>query len=52
VLGEIDKFGPGQAAPTAVKAPPEKAPSNLCPHCGANFPKPMKFCGECGKAMA
>lgn len=23
-----------------------------CPHCGAEFPVPMKFCGECGKAMS
>jgi hypothetical protein len=22
-----------------------------CPHCGATFEKPLKFCGECGKAM-
>lgn len=20
-----------------------------CPHCGAEFPAPMKFCGSCGK---
>ncbi len=31
---------------TAVKA------SDKCPHCGAQFPQPLKFCGECGKAMA
>jgi uncharacterized membrane protein YhaH (DUF805 family) len=24
---------------------------NQCPHCAAKFPQPMKFCGECGKAM-
>jgi rRNA maturation endonuclease Nob1 len=24
----------------------------VCPHCGAKFPQPLKFCGECGKAMA
>jgi predicted amidophosphoribosyltransferase len=23
-----------------------------CPHCSAKFDQPMKFCGECGKAMA
>jgi hypothetical protein len=23
-----------------------------CPHCGATFPQPLKFCGECGKAIA
>ena len=26
--------------------------SDKCPHCGAKFPQPLKFCGECGKAMA
>ena len=24
----------------------------VCPHCGAEFEKRLKFCGECGKAMA
>ena len=24
----------------------------VCPHCAAKFPQPLKFCGECGKAMA
>jgi hypothetical protein len=35
-------------------APPVKAKSDgkTCPHCAAKFPKPLKFCGECGKAMA
>jgi hypothetical protein len=23
-----------------------------CPHCGAKFAQPLKFCGECGKAMS
>jgi DNA repair exonuclease SbcCD ATPase subunit len=23
-----------------------------CPHCGASFPQALKFCGECGKAIA
>lgn len=41
-------------APAPAKAPPEAAqPGGLvCPHCGAKFAKPMKFCGECGKAMS
>jgi hypothetical protein len=45
VLAEIEAVG-------GVK-PVEKpvAPPNACPHCGAKFPKPMKFCGECGKPM-
>jgi hypothetical protein len=60
VLKEIEKFAPGhvEAAPKEVKIPqngaarPVQAPANLCPHCGASFQNAMKFCGECGKAMA
>jgi hypothetical protein len=55
VLGEIEKAGPARASqpPAApVQAPIAKPAANVCPHCGAQFPKPMKFCGECGKAMA
>jgi hypothetical protein len=50
VLGEIEKFGTAPAP--QVEAAPKKTPANVCPHCKAQFPKPMKFCGECGKAMA
>jgi rRNA maturation endonuclease Nob1 len=25
--------------------------AKVCPHCGAKFPTPLKFCGECGKAI-
>ncbi|HMD49527.1 MAG TPA: hypothetical protein VKG79_10535 [Bryobacteraceae bacterium] len=60
VLGEIDSMKP--AAVAAVHAKAAKAPAaaavavkhdpNSCPHCGATFAQPMKFCGECGKAMA
>ncbi len=24
----------------------------ICPSCGAKFPQALKFCGECGKAIA
>jgi hypothetical protein len=51
VIQEIEKFSSGERT-IEIQAPPTPAPSNLCPHCGASFPKPMKFCGECGKAMA
>jgi hypothetical protein len=47
VMAEIDRLKTGQPAPVAP-APP---PANVCPHCGAKFPKAMKFCGECGKGM-
>jgi hypothetical protein len=57
VLAEID------AVPPAIPAKPVRAQaakaaaettakaSDKCPHCGAKFPQPLKFCGECGKAM-
>jgi hypothetical protein len=51
VLAEIDAVPPVAAKPARpqeVKA----AVSDKCPHCGAKFPQPLKFCGECGKAMA
>ena len=58
VLSEIDKLkGATSPAAAATAAPKVKAPAvaaaaaNVCPHCKAKFPKPMKFCGECGKAM-
>jgi hypothetical protein len=57
VLAEIDAVQPPVAAKPA-RAPAVKATealakvSDKCPHCGAKFPQPLKFCGECGKAMA
>jgi hypothetical protein len=35
----------------AAKQAKAKA-GTVCPHCHATFPQPLKFCGECGKAMA
>lgn len=55
VLAEIDKAKGLQAAAPAPKmapAVPTAAKGTVCPHCGSKFPKPLKFCGECGKAMA
>jgi hypothetical protein len=50
VLSEIEKVTSGaKAAPAPA---PVSKPLNVCPHCGAQFTKAMKFCGECGKAMA
>jgi hypothetical protein len=64
VMAEIDRIAqtaPGKSAPEKSKAaiapasksarPSPREPENACPHCGAKFPKAMKFCGECGKAM-
>lgn len=39
-------------AEARVAAKPEKAAGSVCPHCGATFEQSLKFCGECGKAMA
>ncbi|MGA3027371.1 MAG: hypothetical protein ABSF98_21650 [Bryobacteraceae bacterium] len=53
VLAQIDRVQP-EAAPVPAPPPPPRAPESarLCPHCGAKFARAMKFCGECGKAMA
>lgn len=50
VLAEIERIMGGK--PREAQAAPEPASGQACPHCGAAFPAPMKFCGECGKAMA
>ena len=31
---------------------PARPPRTVCPHCGAEFPQPLKYCGECGRAIA
>jgi len=51
VLAEIEKMGPGEKT-VKVTPPVKTTPGFVCPHCGATFAKSMKFCGECGKAMA
>jgi hypothetical protein len=48
VMAEMDRMKPGAAA-RVVAAEEPAVPT--CPHCGAQFPASMKFCGECGKAM-
>ena len=55
VLAEIDAVQPvadQKKAAAAVGQSKAKADGKNCPHCGAKFPQPLKFCGECGKAMA
>jgi hypothetical protein len=49
-LAEIDAAAPAAPAPTPAKVR-VKPDGKTCPHCGAKFPSPLKFCGECGKAM-
>lgn len=57
VLAEIDAVRPAPApvqrkAAAASVQVKDKPDGKTCPHCGAKFAQPMKFCGECGKAMA
>jgi hypothetical protein len=58
VLAEIEAVEPQQAkaatAPERKRSEPAqpKPEANTCRHCGATFPQRLKFCGECGKAMA
>jgi hypothetical protein len=40
-----------QTASAGLAPGPVKA-AYSCPHCGAEFPLPLKFCGECGKEMS
>lgn len=51
VLEEIEKVKSGAPASQAAPVKPAVTPGTVCPHCNATFPKPLKFCGECGKAM-
>ena len=59
VLAEIDAMQPppepkpvqGRRPPSPSRIPWSRSRTNV-PHCGAKFPQSMKFCGECGKAMA
>jgi len=36
-----------------AEAPPPAAADTetVCPHCGARFAMPLRFCGECGQPM-
>jgi hypothetical protein len=54
VLSEIDAVQPPvqRKAAVAVAQSKPKADGKTCPHCGATFAQPMRFCGECGKSMA
>jgi hypothetical protein len=51
VMAEIDRVKTESGVkPVPVKAAPVMK-KNVCPSCGAEFEKPLKFCGECGKPM-
>jgi hypothetical protein len=60
VLAETEeitkRLGLGLTAVAAARAKPkpklQKAAGTVCPHCGASFAQHLKFCGECGRAIA
>lgn len=52
VLGEMDAIQPQPAKVAPPPLPKPKREGTACPHCGAKFPQKLKFCGECGKAIA
>ena len=38
--------------PAGPKQPAPRAAGSVCPHCGASFSQSLKYCGECGRAIA
>jgi len=52
VVAAAEPVGEVAAVAKAETAAPGATAGYVCPHCGAKFPNTMKFCGECGKAMA
>ncbi len=57
VLAEMEattrKLGlmPQRVPPKPARASAHQA-GTICPHCGAKFPQSLKYCGECGRAIA
>jgi len=56
VLAEVDRLKQelnlnGAVAPPAPVQKKATVDPLTCPHCGAKFAQPLKFCGECGKPM-
>ncbi|MBV9155075.1 MAG: hypothetical protein JO097_02365 [Acidobacteriaceae bacterium] len=38
--------------PASPKQAAIRPKGTTCPHCGASFPQSLKYCGECGRAIA
>jgi rubrerythrin len=53
VLAEADRIKAelAQSGKTPQPVVVSKAKKYICPSCGAEFEKALKFCGECGKPM-
>ena len=45
------RVGAKEQAPKTM-AKPVAQRTTVCPHCGAKFPQTLKYCGECGRAIA
>lgn len=43
---------PKQAASASPSVAATPRTGTACPHCGASFPQALKYCGECGRAIA
>ncbi len=52
VLSDVEDLKTRLGAVAPAKASSAKPDPLICPHCKAKMPKPMKFCGECGKEMS
>lgn len=52
VLSEMDSTIAALGLTAKRVAPAKPAARTKCPFCGAVFPQALKFCGECGKAIA
>jgi hypothetical protein len=58
VLAEMEEIvkrlglKPVPVPPAPKVATVRPAVSTVCPHCGAAFSQALKFCGECGRAIA
>ena len=46
------RVGAKTSAAKAQAKPAAKRAVTVCPHCGAQFPQALKYCGECGRAIA
>ena len=53
VLADTDRVKSEMPGAKNIAPAPRPAPvaKPKCPHCGAEFEKSLKFCGECGKPM-
>jgi hypothetical protein len=51
VMAEVEKVAGGQQTKVKPAAATPSKKAFVCPHCNAQFPTALKFCGECGKPM-